>query len=246
MSLPTRLAAAAAFALLIGTPAWLAAQAPPAGATFKCTDGSYSTAASPRGACSRHGGIAQTLRGAAPAAPAATPAPRAAAPAAAAVPAGARFQCADGTYSTAASPRGACSRHGGVAATLSGAAPAAAAPAATLVPRAPAPAAAAVPAGARFKCADGTYSTAASPRGACSRHGGIAETLSGAAPAAAAPAATPVTGAPAPAAAAAPTGAAPANATALCKDGTYSMSQHRSGTCSRHGGVERWLRQPPN
>jgi hypothetical protein len=109
----------------------------------------------------------------------------------------------------------------------------------------------AAPAGATFKCTDGTYSTAATPRGACSRHGGIAETLSGAAPAAAAPAApAPAAAAapraPAPAAAAAPTGAAPANATALCKDGTYSMSQHRSGTCSRHGGVERWLRQPPN
>jgi hypothetical protein len=195
MNSATRLAASAALALLIGAPAWLGAQAAPAGATFKCTDGTYSTAATPRGACSRHGGIAQTLR-TAPAAPApaaaATPAPRAAAPAAATVPAGAKFKCGDGTYSTAASPRGACSRHGGIAETLSGAAPAAAAPAA------PAPAA------------------AAAPR------------------------------APAPAAAAAPTGAAPANATALCKDGTYSMSQHRSGTCSRHGGVERWLRQPPN
>jgi len=245
MNSPTRLAVVAAFALLIGTPAWLAAQAPPAGATFKCQDGTYSTAASPRGACSRHGGIAQSLRGATPAAPAATPAPRAAARAAAAVPAGARFKCADGTYSTAASPRGACSRHGGVAETLSGAAPAAAAPTVTAAPRAPAPAAVAVPAGARFKCADGTYSTAATPRGACSRHGGIAETLSGAAPAAAAPAVTPAPPAAAPAAAA-PTGAAPANATALCKDGTYSMSQHRSGTCSRHGGVQTWLRQPPN
>src|SRR5206468_10918902 len=35
--------------------------------------------------------------------------------------------------------------------------------------------------------------------------------------------------------------AAPAGATALCKDGTYSFSQHRSGTCSHHGGVARWL-----
>src|SRR5262249_53652195 len=30
-------------------------------------------------------------------------------------------------------------------------------------------------------------------------------------------------------------------ATALCRDGTYSFSQHRSGTCSHHGGVARWL-----
>lgn len=30
-------------------------------------------------------------------------------------------------------------------------------------------------------------------------------------------------------------------ATAICKDGTYSYSQSRKGTCSRHGGVSRWL-----
>lgn len=34
---------------------------------------------------------------------------------------------------------------------------------------------------------------------------------------------------------------APAGATALCRDGTYSFSQSRSGTCSHHGGVARWL-----
>lgn len=33
----------------------------------------------------------------------------------------------------------------------------------------------------------------------------------------------------------------PVGATAVCRDGTYSFSQHRSGTCSRHGGVARWL-----
>jgi hypothetical protein len=32
----------------------------------------------------------------------------------------------------------------------------------------------------------------------------------------------------------------PANATAVCKDGTLSYSQHRRGTCSHHGGVRRW------
>ena len=34
---------------------------------------------------------------------------------------------------------------------------------------------------------------------------------------------------------------APAGATARCRDGTYSYSQHRSGTCSHHGGVAAWL-----
>lgn len=34
---------------------------------------------------------------------------------------------------------------------------------------------------------------------------------------------------------------APAGASAQCKDGTYSYSQSRSGTCSHHGGVATWL-----
>ena len=34
---------------------------------------------------------------------------------------------------------------------------------------------------------------------------------------------------------------APAGATAECRDGTYSFSQSRSGTCSHHGGVASWL-----
>jgi hypothetical protein len=33
----------------------------------------------------------------------------------------------------------------------------------------------------------------------------------------------------------------PAGASAKCRDGTYSFSQHRSGTCSHHGGVGNWL-----
>ncbi len=34
---------------------------------------------------------------------------------------------------------------------------------------------------------------------------------------------------------------APAGASAKCRDGTYSFSQSRSGTCSHHGGVATWL-----
>lgn len=34
--------------------------------------------------------------------------------------------------------------------------------------------------------------------------------------------------------------AVPAGASAQCVDGTYSFSQHRSGTCSHHGGVSVW------
>ena len=33
----------------------------------------------------------------------------------------------------------------------------------------------------------------------------------------------------------------PAGATALCRDGSYSFSQSRRGTCSYHGGVRTWL-----
>jgi hypothetical protein len=36
-------------------------------------------------------------------------------------------------------------------------------------------------------------------------------------------------------------GKVPQGATARCRDGTYSFSRHRSGTCSRHGGVADWL-----
>jgi hypothetical protein len=34
----------------------------------------------------------------------------------------------------------------------------------------------------------------------------------------------------------------PKGATAQCKDRTYSFSEHVSGTCANHGGVEQWLR----
>ena len=33
--------------------------------------------------------------------------------------------------------------------------------------------------------------------------------------------------------------------TALCRDGTYSFSEHRQGTCSWHGGVRQWLKSVP-
>lgn len=36
-------------------------------------------------------------------------------------------------------------------------------------------------------------------------------------------------------------GRAPSGATAQCRDGTFSFSLSRRGTCSHHGGVQRWL-----
>lgn len=113
-------------------------------------------------------------------------------------------------------------------------------------------------------CKDGT-TTASTGKGTCSGHGGVQKAAktaapvtaataapAAAAPAAAAPAATAAPAAPAASAAksstatkSAPTATAsntdPTGATAKCKDGTYSKSAHRSGTCSSHGGVAEWL-----
>jgi Protein of unknown function (DUF3761) len=36
-------------------------------------------------------------------------------------------------------------------------------------------------------------------------------------------------------------GSIPQGASAKCSDGTFSFSQSRRGTCSRHGGVSQWL-----
>jgi len=38
--------------------------------------------------------------------------------------------------------------------------------------------------------------------------------------------------------------ATPIGATAKCWDGTYSYSEHASGTCSHHGGVKTWIHHP--
>src|SRR5204862_2130196 len=36
-------------------------------------------------------------------------------------------------------------------------------------------------------------------------------------------------------------GQPPSGASAKCRDGTFSFSKHRQGTCSHHGGVAEWL-----
>lgn len=124
--------------------------------------------------------------------------------------------CKDGTTS-ASTGRGACSRHGGVqkGATSKPAGTSTADAAAT-------PAQAPVPAPAATSPAAGTQ---ASPAGSAT-HASTAPTKS------------------APQSKAATVAAAntdPTGATAKCKDGTYSKSQHHTGSCSHHGGVAQWL-----
>jgi hypothetical protein len=157
----------------------------------------------------------------------------------------AEVQCKDGTTSKAG--RGACSHHGGVAAATP-AEPARDRQTASKEKESPGD-----QQPAEVQCKDGTTSRAG--RGACSHHGGVAaatpaEPAREKAPAsdtrdrseeASRPAesqATPQGRAPATAPQRAPAAGQP---TARCKDGTMSYSQHRSGTCSRHGGVAEWL-----
>lgn len=35
----------------------------------------------------------------------------------------------------------------------------------------------------------------------------------------------------------------PSGIKAICKDGTISLSKTNRGTCSKHGGVERWINE---
>jgi Protein of unknown function (DUF3761) len=152
--------------------------------------------------------------------------------------------CKDGTTTTSTG-KGTCSGHGGVQKAAKTTTPAAA-PATPATPAAT---------GATTTCSDGTTTTSTG-KGTCSGHGGIqkaakaksatAATAPAAAPAAAAPAAPAATAAKSSTATkSAPTATAgntdPTGATAKCKDGTYSKSAHRSGTCSSHGGVAEWL-----
>ena len=134
--------------------------------------------------------------------------------------------CKDGT--TSKGGKGACSHHGGVVKATAAPAPAEATPA--------------KPA-ATVSCKDGT--TSKPGKGACSHHGGVGAAVA-AAPANP-PAAIPGTP-PSPVIAKAKTTApatASGDATALCKDGTSSHAQHHRGACSKHGGVQQWLKDVP-
>src|SRR5205823_3493497 len=115
---------------------------------------------------------------------------------------------------------------------------------------------ASVPKGATGQCSDGSYTRAKTQRGACSQHGGVKTWFGNAtksesatptntkAPTTGAPSInpapkTPRTDTKAPTKSAA---GASENATAKCKDGTYSFAKQHRGACSRHGGVAEWYK----
>jgi hypothetical protein len=172
-------------------------------------------------------------------------------------PKNATAQCADNTYSTAKTDRGACSKHGGVK-TWWGPAPSTSAPAPsakrTNPPASSQPTSSnAMPAGSTAQCKDGSYSSAKTKRGACAGHGGVgtwfgdtapttpAAPPKGAPPSPAPPSASPATRTPS-TTVSKPPADAPQNATAKCNDGTYSFAKQHRGACSRHKGVAEWYK----
>jgi hypothetical protein len=239
-------AAVVAGVLALGVP--LVAQKP-SNATAQCSDGTYSTAKTERGACSKHGGVKSWFGGApsaAPAAPKSTApaAPKATAPAApkgtapaakesrpsqsgqpaGTAPRGSTGQCTDGSYTRAKTEKGACSNHGGVKTWFGIAAP--------------------VPAPTRPAPANATPANPTPANSAPPQRPAPSSTAPRTAPAPTAPAQRPAPSASGSGKAqtvAAPAGT-PENATAKCKDGTYSFAKGHSGACSRHGGVAEWYR----
>jgi hypothetical protein len=195
-------------ASLTGVAPALAQARKPASATAQCKDGSYSTAKTERGACSSHGGVA-TWYGTPKSQPKTTTAPAGKATTNAVTskdnpPANATGQCKDGTYTTAASKRGACSGHGGVFTWIAGNTTSAPTP-----PR-----------------ASNTPTTAVRPQP----------------PAATPPPAAPVNRPTNTTSIQAPPAGAPANATAQCNDGTFSFARQHRGACSGHKGVKAWFK----
>lgn len=246
---------AVVFAVSVPVFAQTGAAKKPADATAQCTDGTYSTAKTEKGACTKHGGV-KTWFGA-PAAAAKEPSPKGpepkkgAAPATGAAsnkaaatkeptrkndtaknagpaPAGSTGQCSDGSYTRAKTQSGACSNHGGVQTWFATNAPATAAPPASSTPAA----------------APRNTPPPPSPTPAPSRT--PAAQPQPPAPAAAAPSAQRAPAAPAKASGkaqiVAPPPGTPENAIAKCKDATYSFAKAHTGACSNHGGVAEWYR----
>jgi hypothetical protein len=143
--------------------------APP---TVSCKDGTQSKGG--RGACSRHGGVADAAPNGPSGAPVAAPAQEGAGETAG-------VMCKDGSRS-ATSGRGACSHHGGIAAVGGAGAPAPADERAHSTtgaePRGDETTGKHTdPTGATAQCKDGSYSHSQRHSGSCSHHGGVAKWL---------------------------------------------------------------------
>lgn len=101
------------------------------------------------------------------------------------------------------------------------------------------------PKSATAECKDGTFSSAKTQQGACSKHGGVKSWWGADSSASSEKSETKATTASSPKPEAKPSTTAanaPEGATAKCKDGTYSHAKTHSGACSHHGGVAEWYK----
>ena len=134
-------------------------------------------------------------------------------------PANATAQCKDGTYSTAQSKRGACSGHGGIQTWYADESAKADAKAAVKSTKSAAK-------DAGKATADASKSVAKEGKSAAKSAGAAASKATQATANAIKPKPSD----------------APQDATAKCKDGTYSNAKQHRGACSSHGGVAEWYK----
>jgi hypothetical protein len=155
-------------------------------------------------------------------------------------PANATAQCKDGTYSTAKSKQGACSNHGGVETWYADGVKSDTKAAAKSTKDAAASAGKATAGAAKIVGKDTEKAAKATANGAETAAKETkdatktaAKATAGAAKGAASGAANAVKNRPPD---------APSDATAKCKDGSYSKAAQHSGACSGHGGVAEWYK----